>query len=81
MLETPSARKAGTKVDGRIADIRDRERVMRLVEDFKPDFVFHAAALKHVPILEPRLGRRHQDQRRPGSVNVADAAPPARAPS
>ena len=73
VLETLAARKAGTKVDGRIADIRDRERVMRLVKDFKPDIVFHAAALKHVPILE-----RDWDEGIKtnvfGSVNVADAA-------
>ncbi|MEX1005560.1 MAG: nucleoside-diphosphate sugar epimerase/dehydratase [Acidimicrobiia bacterium] len=35
-----------------LADIRDRERMMRLVEEISPDIVFHAAAHKHVPILE-----------------------------
>jgi FlaA1/EpsC-like NDP-sugar epimerase len=33
-----------------IGDIRDRERVMRAMEDI--DIVFHAAALKHVPFCE-----------------------------
>src|SRR6185312_450347 len=42
----------GAVIEGRIADIRDRGRVLRLMKDFKPDLVFHAAALKHVPILE-----------------------------
>lgn len=45
-------RATGAVIEGRIADIRDRDRVMRLMIDFKPDIVFHAAALKHVPILE-----------------------------
>ena len=51
-METLAARETGAAVEGRIADIRDRERILRLMNDFKPDIVFHAAALKHVPILE-----------------------------
>src|SRR5215470_5591389 len=51
VLETLAAKEATTQVDGRIADIRDRHRIFRLVEEFKPDIVFHAAALKHVPLL------------------------------
>ena len=35
-----------------LADIRDKERLRDVFENFKPDFVFHAAAYKHVPILE-----------------------------
>jgi FlaA1/EpsC-like NDP-sugar epimerase len=35
-----------------IADVRDRARLRTLCEDFKPELVFHAAALKHVPIVE-----------------------------
>ncbi len=61
------------KVDGRIADIRDRDRITRLITAFKPDIVFHAAALKHVPLLE-----RDWDEGIKtnvfGSINVADAA-------
>jgi FlaA1/EpsC-like NDP-sugar epimerase len=52
VTETLAARESGVTIEGRIADIRDRERVMRLMSEFKPDIVFHAAALKHVPILE-----------------------------
>ncbi len=35
-----------------IGDVRDRERVERLFTEAKPDLVFHAAALKHVPMVE-----------------------------
>jgi FlaA1/EpsC-like NDP-sugar epimerase len=73
VLEQLTAKQAPAAIDGRIADIRDRDRVMRLIGDFKPDIVFHAAALKHVPILE-----RDWDEGVKtnvfGSLNVADAA-------
>jgi O-antigen biosynthesis protein WbqV len=66
-------RGTGAVVEGRIADIRDRERVMRLMDEFKPDIMFHAAALKHVPILE-RDWSEGVKTNIFGSVNVADAA-------
>src|SRR5437588_7030031 len=52
IIETLAAQQSGATIEGRIADIRDRERVQRLISEFRPDIVFHAAALKHVPILE-----------------------------
>lgn len=38
----------GLKVEGRIGDIRDWQTVEEVFNDFKPDIVFHASALKHV---------------------------------
>ncbi|HKU06631.1 MAG TPA: SDR family NAD(P)-dependent oxidoreductase [Bradyrhizobium sp.] len=73
VTEALSARAGGAMVEGRIADIRDRERVIRLMSEFKPDIVFHAAALKHVPILE-RDWSEGVKTNIFGSVNVADAA-------
>ncbi|HEX5671318.1 MAG TPA: nucleoside-diphosphate sugar epimerase/dehydratase [Acidimicrobiia bacterium] len=35
-----------------LADIRDRSRIVRIFSELKPQVVFHAAALKHVPVLE-----------------------------
>ncbi len=67
------AERATAVIEGRIADIRDRERIMRLMGEFKPDIVFHAAALKHVPILE-RDWSEGVKTNIFGSVNVADAA-------
>lgn len=60
-------------IEGRIADIRDRDRILGLMKEFKPDIVFHAAALKHVPILE-RDWSEGVKTNIFGSVNVADAA-------
>ncbi len=73
VMETLVARGTGAAIEGRIADIRDRERVLRLMDEFKPDIVFHAAALKHVPILE-RDWSEGVKTNIFGSVNVADAA-------
>jgi FlaA1/EpsC-like NDP-sugar epimerase len=72
-LETLSIKHPDTRIEGRLADIRDRERVFQLFEKFKPDAVFHAAALKHVPMLEQDWGERVKTNVF-GSVNVADAA-------
>jgi FlaA1/EpsC-like NDP-sugar epimerase len=35
-----------------LTDIRDRGRIAQLMRDLRPDVVFHAAAHKHVPLLE-----------------------------
>ncbi|MBI3709085.1 MAG: polysaccharide biosynthesis protein [Proteobacteria bacterium] len=35
-----------------LADLRDRARIGRVVDDERPELVFHAAALKHVPMVE-----------------------------
>jgi FlaA1/EpsC-like NDP-sugar epimerase len=73
IIETLTAQKTEAAIAGRIADIRDRERIQRLMNEFKPDIVFHAAALKHVPILE-RDWSEGVKTNIFGSVIVADAA-------
>lgn len=35
-----------------VADIRDQDRLMRLGKEHRPQYVFHAAAHKHVPLME-----------------------------
>ena len=35
-----------------VADIRDRQRIQEVFEEHRPEVVFHAAALKHLPLLE-----------------------------
>jgi FlaA1/EpsC-like NDP-sugar epimerase len=38
-----------------IADVRDRERMRQIFERYRPYAVFHAAAHKHVPLMESNL--------------------------
>ena len=73
VTEALATQGADAVIEGRIADIRDRARILRLMHDFKPDLVFHAAALKHVPILE-RDWSEGVKTNIFGSINVADAA-------
>ena len=73
VVEQLAARLPSAAIEGRIADIRDRARIMRLMTEFRPNIVFHAAALKHVPILERDWGEGVKTNIF-GSVNVADAA-------
>jgi FlaA1/EpsC-like NDP-sugar epimerase len=68
-----AAKGSPARIDGRLADIRDRDRIIRLLGEFKPDIVFHAAALKQVPMLERDWGEAIKTNVF-GSVNVADAA-------
>ena len=35
-----------------IADIRDRDRIEQIFSELRPDVVYHAAAYKHVPLME-----------------------------
>ena len=73
VLERLAAKSSATVVDGHIADIRDRDRIFALIGEAKPKLVFHAAALKHVPILE-RDWEEGIKTNVFGSVNVADAS-------
>ena len=73
VLEKLAAHPGFTAVEGRIADIRDRERIMRLIAEAEPNFVFHAAALKHVPLVEREWDEGIRTNVL-GSINVADAA-------
>jgi len=73
VLETLKAAQSEAEISGRLADIRDRRRLTSLVAQFKPDIVFHAAALKHVPLLEQDWDEGIKTNVF-GSINVADAA-------
>jgi FlaA1/EpsC-like NDP-sugar epimerase len=56
-----------------LCNIRDRERVMQLFAVHRPELVFHAAALKHVPMVELNKGEGVLTNVL-GTRNVADAA-------
>ncbi len=72
VLEALASNQGKAAVEGRLADVRDRARMFRLIGDFKPDIVFHAAALKHVPLIEQNWDEGIKTNIF-GSVNVADA--------
>jgi len=71
--ETLSRQAGATVLHGVLADIRDRERITRVFERFRPDLVFHAAALKHVPYLEADWDEAIKTNVF-GSANVLEAA-------
>lgn len=71
--EILATKQTKARIQGHLADIRDRDRIFRLFADFKPDIVFHSAALKHVPLLEQDWGEGVKTNVF-GSINVADAA-------
>jgi FlaA1/EpsC-like NDP-sugar epimerase len=56
-----------------LADIRDTERMDEVMQMARPDIVFHAAALKHLPLLQmhPEEGRKTNIE---GTKNVLQAA-------
>jgi len=41
-----------TRVEAVLADCKEGERMLEVMQRFKPDIVFHAAAYKHVPLME-----------------------------
>jgi FlaA1/EpsC-like NDP-sugar epimerase len=56
-----------------VCDIYDRERVMTVWSHFRPDVVIHAAAHKHVPLMESNPSEAVKNNIM-GSKNVADAS-------
>ena len=56
-----------------IADIQDRERIFHIMETYRPDRVYHAAAHKHVPLMEYNLTEAVKNNIY-GTRNVAEAA-------
>lgn len=56
-----------------VADIRDADRISRVFAKHKPHAVFHAAAHKHVPLMEENVGEAITNNIL-GTRNVVDAA-------
>jgi FlaA1/EpsC-like NDP-sugar epimerase len=56
-----------------IADIRDRQRVRRIFAEHRPFAVFHAAAHKHVPLMEQNVSEAITNNLL-GTRNLVDAA-------
>src|SRR2546426_7184768 len=60
-----------------IADVRDRKRIAAIFNSHKPHAVFHAAAHKHVPLMEENVIEAITNNIF-GTLNVVDAALEAR---
>ena len=62
-----------TKIIPVIADVQDRQRMMDVMSEHRPQIVYHAAAHKHVPLMEanPRESVKNNVY---GTKNVAEAA-------
>lgn len=56
-----------------IGSVRDKQRVRDLFEQYRPDLVFHAAAHKHVPLMEDSPAEAIKNNVF-GTFNVASAA-------
>ncbi len=56
-----------------IADVQDVQRIYQVMQDYQPDIVYHAAAHKHVPMMEynPREALKNNVY---GTKNVAEAS-------
>lgn len=56
-----------------IADVQDRERIFHIMKEYRPNRVYHAAAHKHVPLMEynPTEAVKNNIY---GTRNVAEAA-------
>ena len=56
-----------------IADVRNRERIEQVFSEMRPDIVYHAAAYKHVPLMESFPNEAIQANVL-GTKNMADMA-------
>lgn len=56
-----------------IADVRNKERIEHIFNEMRPDVVYHAAAYKHVPLMENYPGEAIQANVL-GTKNMADIA-------
>jgi len=56
-----------------IADVKDRGRIFQVMEEWSPDIVYHAAAHKHVPLMEANPMEAVKNNVY-GTKNVAEAA-------
>lgn len=64
---------SGIRIVPCVADVTDRRRLMHIFEQERPTAVFHAAAHKHVPMMEINPGEAVKNNV-VGSATVADAA-------
>lgn len=54
-LESEISTKSFAKIKARLLDLKNKRLLQKVFSEYKPDFVFHTAAYKHVPIVEQNL--------------------------
>lgn len=62
-----------SKLSSVIADVRNKEVMKRVFKEYQPQVVYHAAAYKHVPLMEENPAQAIQTNVE-GTKNVADLA-------
>ncbi|AKG73455.1 polysaccharide biosynthesis protein [Salinicoccus halodurans] len=73
ILEEMSGIKGNIEYIPIIADVQDRKRIFKIFDKYKPNIVYHAAAHKHVPLMEynPKEAVKNNII---GTKNTAEAA-------
>ncbi len=61
------------KINSLVRDVRDKEEIRNVFSELKPDVVFHAAAYKHVPLMEEQPKEAVKNNVF-GTKNVAEAS-------
>lgn len=60
-------------IEAIVANIRERDRICNIFEEYRPDVVFHAAAHKHVPLMEANPGEAVKNNVF-GTLNVVECS-------
>jgi FlaA1/EpsC-like NDP-sugar epimerase len=74
MSEELTGRLHGVEITCAIGDVRDRRRVTQIMRDHRPSVVFHAAAYKHVPLMEQHNASQAVANNVRGTYVVAEAS-------
>lgn len=72
-LQKRLGRDARTELVPLIASVRDRNRIDSIIGEWRPTTIFHAAAYKHVPLIEFNMAEGVLNNTF-GTLNVAEAA-------
>ncbi|MBK3497128.1 polysaccharide biosynthesis protein [Viridibacillus sp. YIM B01967] len=72
-MELMNSYKGKIEIIPTIADVQDRERIFDVVSQYQPDVIYHAAAHKHVPLMEANPMEAVKNNIY-GTKNIAEAA-------